>query len=105
MENTEIKAHLETIDFYVSQSEEIRDNLEVTDAKHFPQKTRWLVRKYKECIKRILFECRISLTDSQDNFSLTPEQQAAMWSIEQVRGVYEQIDKKINLPPSPPDIK
>ena len=99
MENSEIETHLETIDFYIKESEQFREDLELTDAKYFPKKVEWLVKSYKECVHRILFECRITLSVSQDTISLSSKQQAALWSIQQIREVYEGIDKDINRPP------
>ena len=70
MENSEIKTHLETIDFYIKESEQFRDDLELTDAKYFPKKVEWLIKSYKECVQRILFECRITPSVSQDTLVL-----------------------------------
>jgi hypothetical protein len=99
VENTGIVTRLETINFYVSRSEEIRDNLEVTDAKHFPLKTKHLVRSYKECVNRILLECK-NLFESVDlepfgNFSLTPDQSDAISKVKDLHTIYLEINRKI----------
>ena len=99
MEDTGIVTRLETIDFYVNRSEEIRDNLEVTDAQNFPLKTRHLVRSYRECVNRILLECK-NLFESVDlepfgNFSLTPNQSEAISKVKDLHTVYLEISRKI----------
>jgi len=101
MDNAEVVTQLETINFYVSESEKVRDELELTSNEHFPQKVGFLVRKYKECVNRILLECKRILKLVQKEqcgiFSLTPEQREALKNVEEIEEIYSTIREKINL--------
>ena len=103
MDNAKVITQLETINFYVSESEQIRDNLQVTEAEHFPKKIEYLVRKYKECVKRILLECKMILKRLEKEpygaFSLTPEQKEAIEKVETIQQIYSEINVKINQSP------
>ena len=100
MDNEEVITQLETINFYVQDSERVRDELELTSTEYFPQKVRFLVKKYRECVRRILIECKSILKliekEPYGTFSLTPEQKEALNKVEGIEKIYAEIDKKIN---------